>query len=380
MDNSDNVTLSEEQLWQHPELAFLIFLFGLLVLLVLVSFLSTWIFAISRWMSGKNLLVVRPWTPRVWGLAELVLVAILVVVGQVVSLSLWAQATGTNLKDMKQESAFPLSAMAAVSATYLVVMLVVTLWMVVRYQATLKHIGLGLNKLLANIGVGLMAAAMSLPIVWSAMVAVSAGFDEDYSHPLLEQLTEEGSVLAYLLAVFCAVIVAPLAEEFLFRVMLQGWLQSLPWSFRSLWWLLGADGVERQQALGIAAPAALAAELVESSDEAALPEHANPYAAPASLADQPLSPPVVVGAGSQSVAEQPSVKPPLWPVFVSGTLFGLAHFDYGLSFIPLILLGIVLGLLYRATHSIWPCFVLHFCLNGIAMLGMGLSLVIKSVQ
>ena len=69
--------------------------------------------------------------------------------------------------------------------------------------------------------------------------------------------------------------------------------------------------------------------------------------------------------------------PPLWPSLVTGTLFGLAHFGYGLSFIPLIVLGILLGLLYRATHSIWPSLVVHVMLNGSSMTALGVAILIE---
>ena len=65
---------------------------------------------------------------------------------------------------------------------------------------------------------------------------------------------------------------------------------------------------------------------------------------------------------------------------MTGILFGLAHWGYGLSFIPLIVLGIVLGMLYRATHSIWPCFLVHFALNSTSMLGLGLSILLERAK
>ena len=69
--------------------------------------------------------------------------------------------------------------------------------------------------------------------------------------------------------------------------------------------------------------------------------------------------------------------PPVWPSVVTGILFGLAHWGYGLSFIPLIVLGIVLGLVYRATHSIWPCILIHAMLNGTSMLALGATILIQ---
>jgi hypothetical protein len=192
-------------------------------------------------------------------------------------------------------------------------------------------------------------------------------------------MTQEGTLSAFLLAVFCAVIAAPLSEEFLFRVMLQGWLQSIPFSWKRLWWFTGASERQRQQ--------------IDAVETFVLGERAAneaPQLMTAESASTPYAPPILLAtvvpegaaADSISVADAPvpvMPAPPVWPVFVSGTLFGLAHWGYGLSFVPLILLGIILGFLYRATHSIWPSVVVHFILNFIAIISLGILTYVKSV-
>jgi membrane protease YdiL (CAAX protease family) len=65
---------------------------------------------------------------------------------------------------------------------------------------------------------------------------------------------------------------------------------------------------------------------------------------------------------------------PWWPILVSGTLFGLMHYSYGLSWAPLILLGFVLGFLYRATHRIWPSLFFHVIFNSMAICSMALQI------
>ena len=100
---------------------------------------------------------------------------------------------------------------------------------------------------------------MALPIVALVSMGVSEGLDADYDHPLINELKKEGTLSAYLLAVFCAVLVAPLVEEFFFRVMLQGWLESVQWSWRGWWWLLGANANQAASLIAdSAAPGSLA--------------------------------------------------------------------------------------------------------------------------
>jgi membrane protease YdiL (CAAX protease family) len=69
--------------------------------------------------------------------------------------------------------------------------------------------------------------------------------------------------------------------------------------------------------------------------------------------------------------------PPWWPAVVTGILFGLAHISYGMSFIPLSFLGILLGFVYRQTHSIWPCILIHMMLNTLSMLMLGVLILVQ---
>jgi membrane protease YdiL (CAAX protease family) len=51
-------------------------------------------------------------------------------------------------------------------------------------------------------------------------------------------------------------------------------------------------------------------------------------------------------------------------------VFGLAHFSYGISWVPLILFGLISGRLFQLRRSIVPCIVLHACFNALSMFGL----------
>lgn len=372
----------------HPLIYGLMLVFFLIVVLLLTGFITFWISAIARWSRGAPILAVAPWKPRAWGLIDVVLVLIAAFVGQAVLIPAWAVMSGINLREMAKSDHLSLSIMAVGSGTYLLAMLMGLGWLVIRYAASLQHMGMSLKRLMPNTGIGLVAASMTLPIVALISYGVSEGLKAEYDHPLINELKREGTLSAYLLAVFCAVLVAPLVEEFFFRVLLQGWLQSVPWSAGSWWWLVGSNHVQSTVLMSesntnsdsddasadkLQAPVASA-----SADSDAKPAVSNPYDPPfLATAFGPQASVVVLEAVPNLTGD---TKPPIWPSFVVGTLFGLAHYDYGLSFIPLIVLGIVLGLLYRATHSIWPSFVLHFALNSISMASLGLTLLLESTK
>jgi membrane protease YdiL (CAAX protease family) len=159
----------------------------------------------------------------------------------------------------------------------------------------------------------------------------------EYDHVVLDMLGAGATDQLWLVAVLSAVVVAPLTEEFLFRVLLQGWLERLA---------LGRE-------TGLAAPADERSESEQQEDPfAAEPDRMNPYAAG--------------GAGffnRKALVREPVPARAVWPIWASATLFALMHLGQGAAPIPLLLLGAILGYLYRQTHRLVPCVVLHALFN-----------------
>ena len=62
------------------------------------------------------------------------------------------------------------------------------------------------------------------------------------------------------------------------------------------------------------------------------------------------------------------------PILISGTLFGLAHLGHGVSPLPLVLFGIVLGYLYQRTHRLLPSITAHALFNAYSMTMLWLQL------
>jgi membrane protease YdiL (CAAX protease family) len=152
------------------------------------------------------------------------------------------------------------------------------------------------------------------------------------------------------MAIWLAVVIAPILEEFGFRVLLQGFLESLSRGPLSLRLIFGGRRQTEDQDLVATAPQDL------DSDTKTMLTSVYSQADSTANVDQ------------QTITD--SRQLPWWPVVVSGLLFGLAHFDYGASWLPLAALGMVLGYLYRITNRIWPSLVVHCCLNGMTMLNL----------
>lgn len=380
MNENQTVELTPEFLEQYSVLSFAI---SLIVLGMLTGSLASWTYLIVRAIRRQPLLAVEPSAPRVWGLADVMLIAITTVVCQIVFASAYVRIAGRAVPENGDAQLSAAVATAASLGNVAAIALALG-WLAVRFNVTPAHAGFRTQGWWRQLQIGVVATLAALPVVYLLMAVVSIGLRTEYSHPLLDEVRRNATLGSYLLGVVTAVLLAPLAEEFLFRVLIQGWLQS--WAVSTPRQILfGADLADRNATIHAAHNSAwddnawdVQAELVDAplltphlagTTDLASP---NPYAVP--LSSQAGEVAVDSGAPDDSHAQ---FIPPVWPSIVTGILFGLAHWGYGLSFVPLIVLGILLGLLYRATNSIWPCFLVHFALNGSSMLLLGLSILVE---
>lgn len=356
MEQQPAIEISPEFLEANPLVQIAFVAFPLLVMAFLTGTISSWVFLFIRVKQGKPLLAPEPWRPRVWGFVDILLAATFILFWQFQSSVFGDNVLGVVRQEAAGAKTIPLSLAAILSLGNVAALITICGWIVLRHRASLAQLGFSFKSWPRHVAIGVIAALASIPLVYALMAAVNIGFNNQYSHPLLEELKRDGSLPAYLLAVTSAVLIAPLTEEFFFRVIIQGWLQSAPFgSIRSIF--LGQR--EDQQLAQIAAPGVFVTSPVLD----------NPYAPSGVL--------VTASKLTDATTENSTLIPPIWPSLVTGVLFGLAHFSYGLSFIPLIVLGTILGLLYRATHSIWPSLVVHFMLNGSSMLALGFTILVE---
>ena len=76
---------------------------------------------------------------------------------------------------------------------------------------------------------GLRLAVVTWVIIVPPLLTLAAFLDqfvEPYSHPIIDFLQADKSVWSISLVIGAAVVAAPIAEEFFFRRILQGWLET----------------------------------------------------------------------------------------------------------------------------------------------------------
>ena len=216
-----------------------------------------------------------------------------------------------------------------------------------------------------------------------------AGQKPELAHPA-EQLLRAGTPGEKAIAVVTAVIVAPLFDELFFRVLLQGWLESV-------WHRRRRKHPELRSApvswLPIVLPAALFALMhVRSGREPVLKEYLSVlflaqiaadllvlglaigllrFAAGATAADLGWKPEKLRSdARLGLLALLATIGPVLTLQVVLIGLVKRTGIDYAPDPIPLFFLALVFGVLYHRTHRLAPSLVLHMTFNATAVIGL----------
>lgn len=202
------------------------------------------------------------------------------------------------------------------------------------------------------------------------------------AHPLVRFLaSQRGSLWAIWLAAAVGVVVAPLVEELLFRVLLQGWLEARESRWRRRWPLLRAlpRGV-----LPIALPALVFASMhFRSGPPPSDVESLGPVLlgnALGSLAALSVAALVLCGQygakwhdlglnlrpwPADAIRGLVAFAAVLMPIYVVQLALAklLAGWEIAADPAPLLLLAVVLGYLYYRTHRLTPSLVLHVAIN-----------------
>lgn len=311
-----------------------------LVLTILLGAAAAWGAIELRIWRGKPVLEYEPRRPVPWSWIDLLATLLIFFVSQIVCVAFAFRWFGVDvaIADAVETSQGRLALLTATAASGLLTFFVSSIMVAYRSGATTVDLGFVPRAIPRDIVYGLVAFFGTAPIVYLIQIFFSLVVKIEYDHPLVRAIQKENDPTTMAIVVFTAVVAAPLSEEFLVRVLLQGWLEKL--EIRAL---------ERA-----------------------------PLTAPGAL-----PPPLPAGNG-EPVISSVSIDPPNrdastgWaglplgsvPILVTSLLFALMHFGQGAAPIPLFFFALVLGFVYNRTHRIMPSLVAHFALNSasVAML------------
>ena len=319
---------------------------GAIVLVLAIASVGTWFWLVDRLKRGP-ILAYEPRSPvpwhGVWTLLPILLVAFTMFAAYRGDDHVEDDASATASDLVDRIAAGSAQQMAFVAA-FLAVVIAVS-------GATRSDLGLPKDghQLVGDVRIGILAWLAALAPVYGVQVLMINLVGPTDGHPLIKIVREHTSPLLFMLAFTAAVVVAPICEELLFRLLLQGWLEK--WEDRKRGWRDAAINDHAQLTDD---------EQPMTNDEQSVAEHSafDIRHSPVPTDQSPLR----VGLGG---------LPYGWlPIAISSLLFALAHIGYGPEPVPLFLLALILGYVYQRTHRIVPCMVTHALFNGTSLVAL----------
>lgn len=191
-------------------------------------------------------------------------------------------------------------------------------YLCIQYRYSVSDFGLAAGQNRTGIMAGLKGFAMWIPVVWLVQLLMVQFME--YTHPTIESLGKQPQTLEVIQLWFGAAIVAPIVEEFLFRGVLQGWIQRIG---RPL------DG-EKPESIFLGSRERDKIDIPSSKKDNGRPVH--------------------IGA-----------------IVATSLIFALMHASQGPAPVALFVLSIGIGYLYQRTGSLLACIVMHMLLNFVTL-------------
>ena len=342
---------------------------GAVVIAIAFASLSFWYMAINRLIRKQELIPYRR-SESVLGFIDVVAVFACWLGSQMASGVVLVLVAGPDAfsggeEDLFAEHGVLLLYLSAVFG--IVSMIVGGAYLLLRYR-TANSFGLRMGDLKRQVGYGVVVFTMLFPI--TLLIQFLLSLLVKYDHPVLSVLTENPSFVPIFGCWAAAVLQAPFVEEFLFRGVFHHWMERLSVSkITDDRMLIGGSSLTANGATGNTfsdsseIPTAKLAEPNVISNVTTDSDLTNPYVSPSIL---------TIGAKNEAIDPQDEarkVQPKFayWPILVSSACFALIHWGQGLAPIPLFILALGLGYLFRQTGSLIACITVHFLLNFYSM-------------
>jgi membrane protease YdiL (CAAX protease family) len=326
-------------------------LLGGLMLFVIMGSMTAWASLFIRLVVGARILPARPWPWVRWKGTAVIGTFILWLAANVgAGQALSAAGGGKDLSSLDK--------MAVVSLVNLVLIAVLPKFLSLWSPNVWRDLGVQDRSTWAeDAALGVGATLFLMPIVYLVqfLAVLTWGINP---HPVQNMLmTDVKDPKVALLAIIGAVILAPIVEELMFRGIFQGWLERL------------ARPHEAARYRQFSQPEVVRVEAIPAVGS----EGADPFAAPGvpiregSIAAEPIAGPAGYWIGEQ-------LRPgPLVALLLPAGIFAGVHYAQWPAPVPLFVLALGLGVVYRRTSSLIGPIAMHATFNGISTIAMILA-------
>lgn len=220
--------------------------------------------------------------------------------------------------------------------------------------ATWRDFGLptSVGQLMRDLRIGIVCWLLALGPVYLLQAVLVSVAGEGEPHPTLQMLTNSPALSVFIATLVLAAVTAPLVEEFLFRLLLQGWLEKV-----------------EDQIVGWHSMASSNELPSEHSDVRLAHEDSdNPFASPLTISTRSHSDAPVEGQQQRELLTSFGGLPHGWaPILGSALLFAVVHIGQNTAPVPLFLFAVILGYAYQRTHRITPTIFAHMAFNATSL-------------
>ncbi|MBL9084545.1 MAG: CPBP family intramembrane metalloprotease [Planctomycetales bacterium] len=298
--------------------------YGIALSLILGIAAIGWPYAISRFRAGRPLVepTMRHFVPWDGAIALIALIIYALVVQfftavlvptfyLAVNPSLPPPLPDLSVDQLISDPAWVTALFQAQTFTNIAAMTVVLMLLQFTTRASWADFGLDFHDFHRKLKLGLIGFTVIFPPIMLLNGLLNIAWRKS-EHPIIVGYRASGDETLFLWCTIAAVAVAPLVEEFIFRGVLQGWLERL-------------------------------------------------------FAERRRRP--VVETGDSLDGVQPALEGPAstLPIIFSSLMFAAVHIQAGPDWISIFFLALGLGYLYRQTHSLWPGIIVHTLLNAWSM-------------
>jgi len=299
---------------------------------VIVAMIAAWSLAIGRLGRGEPLIPRRPARAVPWGPGAVLAAIMLYLLINVAVLAVYVAATGNARRITPATQLVLIAANNAVLIAGLLLLLRLT------SGARFGDLGLGTTPARADALRGVGGYLLAAPLIF-ALLGLAVKVWPPRAHPLQQMLEADAGVGVALLAFLSGVVLAPAAEELLFRGVILGGLGN---AF--------AEGA-RSRMPPARTIEAFEVELLAGEPDLGVEDDSSPRAA--------LGAPPAGGM----IALPPRR---LMPNLVTSFLFAALHYAQWPAPIPLFFFSLALGWLYQRTGGLIAPFAMHATFNGMS--------------
>ena len=196
---------------------------------LLISCVACWIVAAGRLRNGLPLVGWERRSAVPWNLIDVLCAIFLQLVAIVGGAAVFAATSGMSFEAMEEGTELSVSQQIVMMMfVELAMVLAVVLsvgHLIFRARAKPKDMGLSTSRLSHDVAIGVVAFLMLTMPVLLLQAGLGILFPDAGQHPFVELLREQANNYTIGLIFVVAVLLAPVIEEFLFRVVIQGWLE-----------------------------------------------------------------------------------------------------------------------------------------------------------